>query len=436
MKKIDVFLNKLLSSLRTTKIYPFLFQLLIFSIFCFLFISLINRNEFSSLKLGMIIVWHIWWPLIPILVIFTGRLWCSICPFSSTANLLNKIFPYRMFNGRLVIQYGFIVALFVFAVIVAIDIIFVIKFNQYYTLIFFLTLFSMLIAIAIMFDYKTYCNTICPFGLISKIYNRFSFLKIKDNDNICSECKKEAWIKSAPIGELKKNNSEFENRDWKFKLECLKGCRVDSMKILYVNPLKENPSFDGLKLAEALAPSMIIILFSVYVFLKSNYFINIYNNLQLSFTFSLNFFIITIIILAIIINILINMAIINVSSNVLKIENTIAYKGFYSLTPLLIFFHISLVLRDMRGITSLGHLYPALGFLEHLFPSEDNLQSIAYFLTFIGIFLSAVSFFYITKLSNKLPQNISSAFMFMFSMIFAFNSFLALATIKYSQYFS
>jgi hypothetical protein len=26
--------------------------------------------------------------------------------------------------------------------------------------------------------------------------------------------------------------------------------------------------------------------------------------------------------------------------------------------------------------------------------------------------------------------------MFMFSMIFAFNSFLALATIKYSQYFS
>lgn len=203
------------------------------------------------------------------------------------------------------------------------------------------------------------------------------------------------------------------------------------MKLSYANPLKDNFSFDGLNLPEALAPSMIIVLFSVYVFLKSNFVLNLYNRLQLSSILSLNLFMITIIILAIIITVLVNMAIIYVSSNVFETDRNIVYKSFYSLTPLLVLFHISLVLRDMRGIILLGGLYPVLGFLKHLFFSDDSLQVIAYLLTLTGILLSAVSFFYLTRSSDKPSKNVSSAFMFMFGIIFAFNSLLTLASIKY-----
>lgn len=437
MEKVDDFINKTLSLLRRIKIYPFLLQILIFSIFCFLMISLIKRNALSTLNPGMMIIWHIWWPLIPLLILFTGRLWCSICPFSSTANVINKILPYHFLDPKTLNKSGLTIALIVFITITALDSIFPMIFNQSYTLIFFLTLFSMMIVLAILYDDQTYCNVICLFGVFSRVYERFSLLKIQNTNNICTKCNRSVWIKSSRFGKsiIEDKNRAFENRNWKLQVECLKKCPTNSMRITYVNPLKDKSAFDGLMLAEVLAPSIIIVLFTVYIFIKSYYFIYLYNTLQLFFTLSLNSFIIIAVAFVTVSISLINLAIIYVARYDLKTDKDIILKSFTSIAPLLLFFHISLVLKEMHGITSIGHLSETWSFLEQYFPSKTSMQNIAYFLTLCGIILSMASFFYVTGPSDKSSSNISSAFLFLFGTVFAFHSLLAIMAIRYSQYF-
>ena len=188
------------------------------------------------------IFWNLWWPLIPVLLLFTGRLWCSICPFSSIANLLNRVFPFRMFSSEPVTKISLISAGAVFTAIMTVDTIFPIAHSAGHTLVFLLTLLSLMAIIAILFDYKTYCNAVCPFGLFARIYSRASFLKINNADTICNECKRQSWIETDPISQRSMGGGSVETRDWKFKLECLKKCNAGSVNLLFENriSLKSN----------------------------------------------------------------------------------------------------------------------------------------------------------------------------------------------------
>ncbi|MEE8481362.1 MAG: hypothetical protein V3T59_08990, partial [Desulfobacterales bacterium] len=156
---------------------------------------------------------------------------------------------------------------------------------------------------------------ICPFGIIARLYDRFSFLKIKKNGNICFGCKQEERI----LTSLSKNSGStncykiHEKEDWYFKLECLKQCGTNSVHFEYVNPLKDNSPFEGLKIVEVLAPAIIIALFSAHVFLKSNYIANLFFKIQSYFTIDLNIFIFIAIMLVVILIVLIYLFIIYIS---------------------------------------------------------------------------------------------------------------------------
>jgi len=417
------------------KIYPFFFQIFFFLIFSLLIVSLLSNNDLSSLNTGMMILWYIWWPAIPFLILFTGRLWCSVCPFSSTAIVINKLFPYRILNPNALIQNGFIIALFTFIIIIGIDNIFSIASNQKYTLIFFFSLYSILIIFSILFDYKTYCNVICPFGIIAKLYGRFSFLKIKRNNKICCNYKWEKWKITSLIKNCGSNNYYKINKKegWRFKLECLKKCKINSAHIEYTSPLKDKSSFEGLKIIEILAPSIIIALFSAYVFLKSNYAANLFIKFQSHLAIDFNIFILLSIMIVLSLTVLSNLFVIYISLILFKVDRDIIYKGFYCLVPILILFHISLVLKDIRGIVSLNHIYPFLTGLEQYLPGKNILRIISYVLICCGIIFSGISFFHITQVSLNSTNN--TPFLFLYSIIFCFYSFLTLATIKYSQYF-
>ncbi len=128
----DVF-NRSLFFLKRVKIFPLVFQVAIFIAFCLLMYSLAVPEYLKSLNTGMLVIWNVWWPLIPFLIFFSGRLWCTVCPFSATANILNKLFPYRIISNRFLLDHRFIIGLLSFMVILSLDNIFSIAANQYYT---------------------------------------------------------------------------------------------------------------------------------------------------------------------------------------------------------------------------------------------------------------------------------------------------------------
>lgn len=440
MVQINHLLNSILTFLKKTKIFPLILQILLFFLFGFTILSVLskNQNTFSTLNPGMILLWHIWWPAMPLIILLTGRLWCAVCPFSSIAIMLNKIFPYRLLESGKLVKYGLIIGLFFFTALLALDNTHTVAFNPHYTGLFLLSLLSLLIIFTIFYDYKTYCKTICPFGLLSRVYNRFSFMKITKNDQICSRCNRTDWIESKTI----RGNRDPANprpirlkQDWKTNLECLKRCDAGSTQIALVNPFQTIFSAGKLKLIEVLLPSTIIVLFANHVFIKSTYFIHLYNLSQIRITLDLNQFIILWMALLFFINIALNLFIIFVSDNVLRVNRYFVYKSIICITPLLIFFHIALVLHELSEITSAGHIYPILNFLDISLLSEKSLQFFAYMLTSGGIILSAMCFISLVRSLNYYHFTPHSGFSVVLMTIFISYATLSLTTIKYLQYF-
>ncbi len=437
MKTVLQILNGTLFFLKKIKIYPFFFQVTLFIIFCYLMLLLAAPPDLSSLNTGMLILWHVWWPLIPFLILLTGRLWCSVCPFSATAIVLNKLFPFRVLNNQFLMNNRIVLGLVVFVLIISVDNVFSIAVNQKYTFYFFLSFFAIMIVMAILFDYKTFCNAVCPFNLFAYLYRHFSFLKIEKKDALCSKCMHKEWVPSKPLNETGFNTHRKANHyeNWRYTLECLKKCKSNAAHLKFMNPFGKKPPVDELKIIEALSPSIIIALFTTYVFLKSNYVANIFLRIQSYYSIHFDTFLFLAMTTALLAALLLNLFILVIAMNLLKIDRTIILKGFYCFVPMLILFHLSLALKDARGIVSLQHAYSFMGVLDPYIPKKNVMQVVSYTLVAAGILISAISLLRFSQHYLNSTINVASFFLFLCGAIFGLNSLLTITTIKYLQYF-
>jgi len=437
MKTVFQILNGALFFLKKIKIYPFIFQVTLFIIFCYLMVLLAAPPSLSSLNTGMLIFWHVWWPLIPFLIIFTGRLWCSVCPFSATAIVLNKLFPFRVLNNQVLMNNRIVLGLIVFILIISVDNVFSIAVNQKYTFYFFLSFFAIMVVMAILFDYKTFCNVVCPFNLFAYLYRHFSFLKIEKKYTLCSKCRHREWVPSKPLNETGFNTHRKVNHyeDWRYTLECLKKCKTNAAQLKFMSPFGRKPPADELEIIEALSPSIIIALFATYVFLKSNYVANIFLRIQSYYSIHFDTFLFLAMTTALLAALLLNLFILVIAMDLLKIDRTIILKGFYCFVPMLILFHLSLALKDARGVVSLQHAYSFMGVIDPYIPKKNAMQVVSYTLVVAGILISAISLFRFSQHSLNSTINFASLFLFLCGAIFGLNSLLTITTIKYLQYF-
>src|SRR5574341_1665592 len=63
--------------------YPLIFVLPTMLIFGIIVIQLFFGSSEASYNFGSVMVWIFLWPLLPILFLLFGRLWCSVCPLRS-----------------------------------------------------------------------------------------------------------------------------------------------------------------------------------------------------------------------------------------------------------------------------------------------------------------------------------------------------------------
>jgi len=124
--------------------------------------------------------------------------------------------------------------------------------------------------------------------------------------------------------------------------------------------------------------------------------------------------------------ILLNLVVLVIAMNLLKIDRTIILKGLYCFVPMLILFHLSLALKDARGI---------VGALDPYIPKKNVMQVVSYILVATGILISAISLLRFSRHSLNSTINVASFFLFLCGAIFGLNSLLTITTIKYLQYF-
>lgn len=150
-------------------------------------------SELRNTNLGNLIVWSYWWPIIIILAIFFGRIWCMICPVELMTSIAAKSGFRLKQPGWL--QSGWGITLF-YILILFIGIHgLAIHRNPGYMAIYLLTLMGVSILSGMIFKKNTFCKYLCPVGYLLGIYSRLSFLgwRVK-NRTVCESCKDKSCI--------------------------------------------------------------------------------------------------------------------------------------------------------------------------------------------------------------------------------------------------
>jgi PAS domain S-box-containing protein len=187
------------------------------------------------------LVWGVWWPALVIFFLLLGRLWCTVCPLSTAANLAKRLInidkppPGWLKGSALLLPAGFLLILWV-------EQVFHMTVNPVATGLFLLSLMSLAALFAILFERETWCRYLCPLGNLGAIYSLPATLNVHANPSVCAtrctshECHKGSETQlGCPVF-----HHPLYAKDahvCKLCFNCLKSCPHDSAKLHLRPPL-------------------------------------------------------------------------------------------------------------------------------------------------------------------------------------------------------
>lgn len=438
-------LNTPLILLKRWRIFPFVFQLFFFGCLGLTLYSLATPDYLKSLNVGMVVLWHIWWPAIPFLIFFFGRLWCTICPFGATANVINRIFPFALLPSERLQRHRVFWGLLAFCLIVSVDNIYALASFQHGSFLFLLVLYGLLVVLSIVFDHTAYCNLLCPFGLMATLYRPFTLLVMRHDSSSCGACRRESWLVVRPVGLATRGaihgsdgsgqRSSDTSDNWRVNVECVKRCPENGTGLALRNPLAQLGHVAVADMYTALAPAVIIAMLTVSVFFRSalmtRYYLLLYRQIDISF----ELFQLLVGALFVVLSVGVHVLLIWFARNILGVKRTTVLRGLVVLVPLLLFFHFGIALKDVRGITALQYTSGLVCSLGPHIPKKDVMQLFSYGLAMFGICLGLVALFRFYRHRESVRNLSFGSFASLLLAVVSVNGLLALTTTRYMQFF-
>lgn len=154
-----------------------------------LFIGLICLLLFSpeiavSTKI-FALVWGLWWPALAIISPFLGRLWCTVCPFSTIMDFVQKKVHKDLAIPGAIIKYDYLMVSFLFLMIFWVEVITDMRFNPSYTALLLISIQVSAILIAVLYPRHTWCRHFCPLGGFIGTASIGSMLEVRADATVC-----------------------------------------------------------------------------------------------------------------------------------------------------------------------------------------------------------------------------------------------------------
>ncbi len=188
------------------------------------------------------LAWGVWWPVLVVTFLLLGRLWCTVCPFSTAANLAKKLFSMDRPPPSGLKKYSYLVFPAGFLLILWIEQVFHMTSNPAATAILLLSLIGLAVICAVLFARETWCRYLCPLGSLGAIYSLPATLNVHSNPNVCvTRCTTHECHKGSDnqLGCPVFHHPLYAHDAHVCKLcfNCLKSCPHDSAKLHLRPPL-------------------------------------------------------------------------------------------------------------------------------------------------------------------------------------------------------
>ena len=182
------------------------------------------------------LVWGLWWPALALISPFLGRLWCTVCPFSTIMDFVQK----RVHKNRAIpdsiIKYDYLIVSFLFLLIFWIEVITGMRFNPSYTAILLISIQVCAIFIAVLYPRHTWCRHFCPLGGFIGTASVGSMLEVRADATVClNKCTTfECYVGQGNVpGCPMSQHLPFldNNLDCKLCFNCVRNCPNGSVQV-------------------------------------------------------------------------------------------------------------------------------------------------------------------------------------------------------------
>jgi ferredoxin len=218
-------------------------QATVLGVYLLLIIAGLLGTQVSSSNIATVAVFTLWWTGILIIMLLFGKVWCSVCPWHTTAtwmkrhNLsLNKKWPAKLNNTYLAI--GLLAGVTWFEVGL------LVSHSPQYTSYLLISLLGISIGSAAIFKRRAFCMHICFIGAIQGVYSSLSPLELRSrNKGTCKTCSTKDCLKGNEKGDpcpvmvyaaaMERNNQCI------LCTECIKTCPYDNLTLNIRPPASE-----------------------------------------------------------------------------------------------------------------------------------------------------------------------------------------------------
>lgn len=258
----DYLSNKIIKRFIKSKWYPLIFQIPTAIVFAFIVFELLAGPTSPHDNFGTSATWILWWPLLPILFVLFGRFWCTICPFGTLNDLIQKYVGSNKPVPKFLKKYGIWIIDATFILITWSDHIFGIVESPRGSGVLLLMMTVGVVISGVMWERRTWCRYLCFLGGLSGNYSRSGMLELKSTPEKCSKCKVAACyngnekVAGCPMFEFPKTMESVANCN--LCGNCVKSCPNDSIKIVPRIPTKGLWLIGRAKIEEAFLAAVIM----------------------------------------------------------------------------------------------------------------------------------------------------------------------------------
>lgn len=160
------------------RLFPGLFHALLYAALAVLVYFAFNPARQAEGNLANEMVWKLWWPGLPFILLLGGRVWCSVCPFGGVSDLAGKLRRQQQHTPPSLIRrwgpwlgslsvFGFGLAFLALGL----------EENAGATGEILIGMAVLAFGMSILYRGRTFCRYFCPVGMITRVYSFLSWLK-------------------------------------------------------------------------------------------------------------------------------------------------------------------------------------------------------------------------------------------------------------------
>jgi hypothetical protein len=194
-------------------------------------------------NLANLLIWLVWWPLLCVMFIVAGRIWCGVCPFSKVSDSLQRLVGLRLAVPDFLKEQGLWLILIAFLLLSWLEETAGIVDSPRQTAIMLLTILTGAVAFGLYFQGRVWCRYVCPIGGISHVYARGSLFKVRPQEAICADCTtKDCVVPDAQYAGCPMHLSPFAMdsvANCNLCGACLKRCQHGSLRVSLEAPSQD-----------------------------------------------------------------------------------------------------------------------------------------------------------------------------------------------------